>query len=282
MCKHVVEDDPLCQSAQKSAEVLGERACAAAHAQRDYTGAQLEQRKQQCGVLVDKVCADLPQMQRYCKSIRERVLHYTPDFCIRMLTNYPLTLEQLKQQATAERLPPEKAALLYAGDPPSFGPKDASIQVVEFLDYESPYSAQTAAIVRKLTTKYADKMRFVVRQFPLTEDNPHAHQAAQAALAAGAQGKYWPMHDKLLENRKQLERTDLLRYAKELGLNVPQLAAALQQKHFAPAVDADLALVHTLQIQGMPTLYINGERMLNSVDESAIEAAIQEYLANAH
>jgi protein-disulfide isomerase len=280
VCAHVSERDSLCLSVQESVRILSEEACAVALGQRDYTGAQLEQRKQQCGVLVDKACTDMPKMQRFCKQIRERVLHYTPDFCVDMLRNYPRTLEQLKQQATADRLPPEKAALLYGGDPPAFGPKDGPIQVVEFIDYESAYSPQTAAIVRTLAAKYASQMHFVMRQFPLT-DNPHAYLAAQAALAANAQGKYWQMHDKLLDNRAHLERADLLRYGKELGLDVAQLKAALDHKRYAPAVDADLALVKALQVIGMPTLFVNGERILNSVDEAAIADAIQEYLANA-
>jgi protein-disulfide isomerase len=279
VCSHASEQDSLCLAVQEGVSILSEETCAVALSQRDNTGAQLAQRKQKCAVLADRACADMPKMQRFCKKIRERVLRYSPDFCVDMLRDYPQTLAKLEQQAAADRLPPAKAALLYEGDPPSFGPKDAPVQVVEFIDYESRYSPQTAAIVRKLAAKYPTQMHFVMRQFPLP-DNPHAYLAAQAALAAHAQGKYWEMHDKLLKHQTQLERTDLLRYANELGLDVSQLKAALDHLRYAPAVDADLKLVQALQVVGMPTLFVNGERMLNSVDEQGIVDAIEEYLAN--
>jgi protein-disulfide isomerase len=160
----------------------------------------------------------------------------------------------------------------------SFGPKDGPIQVVQFLDYESQFSPKGAANVRTQAAKYPSHLHFVLHQYPLP-DNRHAHLAAQAALAAQAQGKYWPMHDKLLENRTQLERADLLRYAKELGLDVAKFTRALDNKTYASAVDADIALGKALQVVGMPTIFVNNERILNSVDEEGIIAAVEEYLA---
>jgi protein-disulfide isomerase len=278
VCKHVADQDPLCLQVQEGISVLTEDTCAVAYAQRAFTEQQLDKRKQQCGVLVERLCADMPGETRSCNMLRGRVTRYTPNYCVDMLAQYAQTLATLREQATAPRLPPEKAALLYAGDPPSFGPVDAKIQLVEFLDYESIYSPKTAAIIRSLAAKYKDDLRFVVRQYALP-DNPHSHIAAEAALAAQAQRKYWPMHDKLLENHKQLDRDSLLRYAKELGLDTKQLIAALDSKRYAAAVDADIALAKTLEVVGMPTLFVNNERIGNSVDENSIVAAIEEHLA---
>lgn len=278
VCSHVSGEDPLCLEVQEGVGILTSEACAVAYEQRAFTEAQLKKRAEQCGVLADKVCSDLPGMTRFCNKVRKQAARYTPNYCVDMLGKYPETLTQLRQQATATRLSPEQAQPLYDGEPPAFGPKDAPIQIVEFADYESPYSAKTAAIIASLAARYGERLHFVMRQFPLP-DNPHAHQAAQAALAAHAQGKYWPMHEKLLEHRTQLERADLLRYAEEIGLDSAKLRAALDQRRYAPAVDADVALGKALEVVGMPTVFVNNERIMNSVSEPAIVEAIEEYLA---
>jgi protein-disulfide isomerase len=277
VCTHVAGEDPLCLSVQEGVGLLTSETCAVAYEQRAFTEAQLKKRSEQCGVLSDKICADLPGMTRFCNSVRKQAARYTPNFCVDMLAKYPETLAQLKQQALAPRLSPDRAAKLYQGDPPAFGPNDAPIQIVAFVDYESQYSPKTAAIVRRLAAKYGDRLRFVLRQYPLP-DNPHAHLAAQAALAAGAQGKYWQMHDKLLENRPKLARADLLRYAKELGLDTAKLKAALDKKQYAATVDADIALGKSVEVVGMPTVFVNNERLGNSVSEPDMIAAIEEYL----
>jgi protein-disulfide isomerase len=278
VCNRVDPQDTLCLTVQEGISVLTEEACAVAYAQRAFTEAQLAKRKLQCGVFADKVCADMPGETRFCKTVRERVVKYTPNFCVDMLNSYPETLAQLRKQLIADRLSPERAAQLYAGDPPSFGPKDAAIQMVAFVDYESIYSPKTAAIVRRLAAKYEGRLHFVLRQFPLP-DNPHAQLAAQAALAAHAQGKYWSMHDMLLENRTQLDRASLLRYAKVLGLDTAQLKAALDGQRYAPAVAADIALGKAMEVVGMPTVFIDNERIMSSVDEAGMVAAIEEHLA---
>lgn len=281
VCSHVAGQDPLCLEAQEAVSILTSDTCAVAYEQRAFTEAQLQKRAEQCRVLVDKICEDLPGMTRFCKRLQKQAARYTPNYCVDMMRKYPETLAQAKQEVNAPRLTPEQAAKLYEDEPPAFGPAAAPIQIVEFADYESQYSPQTAAIIRALAAKYGDRLHFVMRQFPLP-DNKHAHEAAQAALAAHAQGKYWPMHDKLLENRTHLERADLLRYGKELGLNTVQLKAALEQKRYAAAVDAEVALGKALEVVGMPTVFVNNERITNSVSESAIVEAIEEYLALPH
>lgn len=278
VCKHVEGQDSLCLTVQEGVALLSSEACAKAFEQRAYTEEQLKKRAQQCNLFAQKVCADLPDEKRFCKMTSERVTHYTPDWCIGMLSKYPETLVGLKKQLAADRLTPEKAAPMYQGDPPAFGPKDGPIQIVEFIDFESQFSPKAGVIARSLAAKYPSQLHFVVRQFPLP-DNAHAHLAAQAALAAQAQGKYWPMHDKLLENRTQLEAADILRYGKELGLDVAKLKAALDKKTYAAAVDADVAIGKAIQVVGMPTIFVNNERIYNSVDEEGIVAAIEEYLA---
>jgi protein-disulfide isomerase len=280
VCSKLAQSDPLCESVQEALGLFTDDACAVMVEQKQHTQQQLELRSQQCSVLADKVCSDLPTMTRFCKLARSKLATYTPNYCVDMLRTYGDTIEQLRKQANANRLSPELAAALSAGQPPAFGPKDGKIRVVEFVDYESPYSPQTAAIVRRLAGKYASELRFEIRQFPLP-DNPHAHLAAQAALAANAQGRYWEMHDKLLEQREHLDRASLLRYARELGLDMSAFEEAIRSERYAAAVDADVKLGNQLEVVGMPTVFVNGERMLNSVNEEAIVEAIEEYRALA-
>jgi protein-disulfide isomerase len=162
----------------------------------------------------------------------------------------------------------------------AFGPIDAPLQLVQFVDFENPDCVHGAEIMRELKANYGDKLHFVVRQFPLRY-NPHARLAAEAALAANAQGKFWEMHDKLLANQKQLDRASLERYAAELQLDVKQLRAALDHQTFEAAVAADVALGEELNVQGMPTLFVNGERMLNAVDRDSVLEAAEEHLLPA-
>lgn len=277
VCAHTAEEDSLCGAARKSAGLLTPGTCGVALAHKAYAEQRLAQRQRSCDALADKVCGDLAGMTRFCKMVREAIVRYSPDQCVDLLRDYPKTLAQLTKQANADRLSAARAAALLAGDPPAFGPPDAKLQLVEFVDYESRFSAQTAAIVRKLAAKYPGELHFVIRQFPLP-DNPHAYLAAQAALAAGAQGKYWQMHDKLIAHHDRLQRASLLEYAREIGLDVRAFQAALDHERYAAAVDADIALGKASNVIGMPTVYVNGERLLNSVDEAATVAAVEEYL----
>src|SRR5258705_6404346 len=104
------------------------------------------------------------------------------------------------------------------------GAKNAPVTLVEYGDYECPHCRQAHYVVQQLERTLADSMLFVFRNFPLTTVHPHAELAAEAAEAAAAQRKFWPMHDVLFENQEALEVEDLLQYATELELDVPRFA----------------------------------------------------------
>jgi protein-disulfide isomerase len=106
--------------------------------------------------------------------------------------------------------------------------------------------------------------------------------AAEAALAAHAQGEFWLFYDRLLANQKQLERPALAHYASDLQLDAAQFNAALDQKRYAAAVAADKALGDQLSVVGMPTMFLNGQRLLNAVDQEGVVDAIEERLAAAN
>src|SRR5215213_5813051 len=98
------------------------------------------------------------------------------------------------------------------------GPDTAPVTLVEYGDYECPYCGQAYPIIKRLQETLGDKLRFVFRNFPLNTLHAHAGVAAQAAEAAGAQGKFWEMHDLLYENQEELDESDLHKYALKLGL----------------------------------------------------------------
>ncbi len=181
-------------------------------------------------------------------------------------------------EAKNNRLPADKIAKLSAGDPPAFGPEDATVTVVEFSDFECPYCSLAANAVNELKPKYGDRVRFVFRQFPLGF-HKQAHLAAQASLAAKEQGKFWEFHDKLFANQKALAREDLEKYAEELGLDMDKFKAALDQGTFKQTVDDELELGSEVFVEGTPTMFINGARVANATDATAIAEALEKALA---
>src|SRR6059036_3950665 len=103
------------------------------------------------------------------------------------------------------------------------GPPNAPATLVEYGDYECPYCGLAHPIVKSVQAHLGRRMRFVFRHFPLTEIHPHALRAAEAAEAAGAQGKFWEMHDLLYENQNALHDEALAQYAESLGLDAGRL-----------------------------------------------------------
>ena len=99
------------------------------------------------------------------------------------------------------------------------GPRTAPVNLVEYGDYECPYTGQAYPIVKEIQKRLGDKLLFVFRNFPLSEIHPHAQHAAEAAEAADAQGKFWDMHDYLFEHQLALDDNHLLKYAAALGID---------------------------------------------------------------
>jgi protein-disulfide isomerase len=140
------------------------------------------------------------------------------------------------------------------------GPHDAPVTLVEYGDYECPYCGMAYPIVKSLQRALGNKLRFAFRNFPLSDSHPHAEQAAEAAEAAGAQGKFWEMHDVLYENQERLETEDLMSYGDELGLDTNQVAQALEDGAYKARVREDFRGGVRSGVNGTPTFFINGSR----------------------
>jgi protein-disulfide isomerase len=119
------------------------------------------------------------------------------------------------------------------------GPENAEVTVVEYGDYECPYCGQAYPVVQQVQKQFGRRLWFVFRNFPLSEMHPHAEAAAEVAEFAGAQGKFWEMHDKLYENQEQLGEALYLSLAKTLKLSTTALQQALQERTFEARVRAD-------------------------------------------
>src|SRR5690242_9548356 len=109
------------------------------------------------------------------------------------------------------------------------GGDQAAVTLVEFGDYECPGCGEAYLVIKRIESEMGDALRFVFRHFPYSRLHPHAELAAQAAEAAGAQGRFWEMHDLLFENQEALELDDLIARAKKLDLDVEEFREALKK-----------------------------------------------------
>jgi protein-disulfide isomerase len=140
------------------------------------------------------------------------------------------------------------------------GPENAPVILVEYGDYECPYCGMAHPIVKAAQQRLGAELRFVFRNFPLREIHPHAQHAAEAAESAGAQGKFWEMHDTIFEHQDALEDEDLLAYAKSLGLDAKRIAEDLANETYVRRVREDFRSGVRSGVNGTPTFFINGER----------------------
>jgi len=140
------------------------------------------------------------------------------------------------------------------------GPADGPATLIEYADFECPFCGQAFWELKKLERVAGDQTRFIFRHFPLAQMHPHAQLAAEAAEAAGAQGKFWEMHDLLFMNQQNLELPALLTYASELDLETSQFARDLEEHRFLPEVRRDFVEGVRSGVNGTPTFFINGQR----------------------
>lgn len=159
------------------------------------------------------------------------------------------------------------------------GPEDAPITLVEFIDYQCPFCERAHATVNELRKKYGDKLRLATRQNPLGEIHPEAYLAAQAALAAGEQGKFHEIQELMLKRRDLLMRDHLLDYARQIGLDVAAFEAALDSGRLAKRVDADLQLAAHVGVRGTPYFFINGRPLSGAHPFEDFEKIIEEELS---
>ncbi len=154
------------------------------------------------------------------------------------------------------------------------GPDQAPVTLVEYGDLECPYCGLAEPVVRELLAGYGD-LRYVWRHLPLTDVHPHALLAAEGAEAAARQGKFWPMHDQLLDHQGALTARDLIRYAGELGLDIEQFTRDLRNHVGEAKIAADVDSADLSGVSGTPTFFVNGRRHRGAYDISTLSDAVR-------
>jgi len=162
----------------------------------------------------------------------------------------------------------------------TLGATSAPVTLVEYGDYECPHCGRAYPIVKEVRRRLGPRLRFVFRNFPLRESHPHAQQAAEAAEAAGAQGKFWEMHDRLFERQFALDDEYLIEYAGDLGLDVERFRRELTARTYEPRVREDFRSGVTSGVNGTPTFFINGARHDGPWDAEPLAAALERVVAN--
>ena len=161
---------------------------------------------------------------------------------------------------------------------PSIGPDDAEVELVVFSDFQCPYCVRFAEPAKELQKHYGDRARLVFMQFPLP-GHQDAHPAAQAALAAHAQGKFWEMHDLLFANRQALGRPSLDRFAEQIGMNLEQYSSEMNQELYKDIIQKQMMIGKSAGVTGTPTLLVNGYKYEGaSKTPGEVAAAIDKFL----
>jgi protein-disulfide isomerase len=166
------------------------------------------------------------------------------------------------------------------------GPESTPVTLVEYGDYECPHCGAAYPIVKEIQRRMGDRLRFVFRNFPLSQIHPHAEHAALAAETAGTQNHFWEMHDWLFEHQTHLGDRQLVRAAAALGLDEARFEREIAARTYEPRVREDFMSGVRSGVNGTPTFFINGTRHDESWDLetllAALEAAEEHAVARPH
>jgi protein-disulfide isomerase len=164
------------------------------------------------------------------------------------------------------------------GSSPTKGPKDAPLTVIVFSDFQCPFCQRVEPTLTQMEKEYDGKIRMVWKNYPLPF-HQNAMPAAEAAMAADAQGKFWAMHDKLFANNTALDRANLEKYAQELGLNMSKFKADLDSGKYKSAIEAEAKEGSTLGVSGTPAVFINGRKISGAYPFDTFKKIADEELA---
>ncbi|HMB96233.1 MAG TPA: thioredoxin domain-containing protein [Tepidisphaeraceae bacterium] len=159
------------------------------------------------------------------------------------------------------------------------GDAKAPIILVEYGDYQCPHCGHAYPIVQRVQKHFGKKLAFVFRNFPLSEIHPNAEAAAETAEFAGANKKFWDMHDAIFENQRNLGPELLLELAEKLKLSAADLEKSLEAEEYAPRVKNDFLGGVRSGVNGTPTFFINGQRHDASFEFDDLVQAIEAQLS---
>lgn len=159
------------------------------------------------------------------------------------------------------------------------GPESAKVTIVAYEDFQCPACGSFQPVLDNLLEKYPTDVRLVYRHFPLTQIHQNAQKAAEASEAAGAQGKFWEMHNKIFSNQTSLSVDNLKIWAGELGLDTAKFNSELDNGTYFDQVDADRQSGLDANVDATPTLFINGKKYTGRLSSDGVNAEIVKILA---
>ncbi len=179
-------------------------------------------------------------------------------------------------------IPPEQRNLIVRDDSWKTSSTSAKVTIVEFSDFQCPACAAAFPVVKKVELDYGNNINFVYRHFPLPQ-HKNGFKAALAAEAAGVQGKFWEMHDKLFENQDTWGELDnpadtFTGYAKDLGLETAKFGQDMNDKKLSDKVNRDQADGTTLGVNSTPTFIINNQKFPGVLSYAEFKSKIDEEL----
>jgi protein-disulfide isomerase len=158
---------------------------------------------------------------------------------------------------------------------------NAPITLIEYGDYQCPFCGQAYAVIKEVQKHFGDQLRFVFRNFPLSEMHPMAEPAAEAAEFANDHNKFWKMHDLIYENQEDLSLSYLIELGRSLKLPVDDLELSLRKKMYEPIIKRDFIGGVRSGVNGTPTFYINDQRYDGAFDYEHMVSAIESSLSKA-
>jgi protein-disulfide isomerase len=166
------------------------------------------------------------------------------------------------------------------GDLPALGPANAPVTIVEFGDFQDPFSKQSTLALKQVQAKYGDKVRLLFANWP-SPSHPNAMQAALAARCANEQGQFWAFHDALFADPSKLGPADLKATAAKLKLDTGKFNDCLDKKKYEAAVNKEIAEGQSLGVDGTPAFFVNGRPILGPQPAQKFAEVINEELAAA-
>ncbi|MEW5807203.1 MAG: thioredoxin domain-containing protein [Acidobacteriota bacterium] len=181
----------------------------------------------------------------------------------------------LRANRAAPEIDPDMVYDISVKDAPFRGSRNAPVTIVEFSDFQCPYCANLSKILNQISEKYPNDVKHVFKNFPLERIHGLARMAAKAALAAGEQGKFWEMRQKLFDNFRTISKESITKFATELGLNREKFENDLNDAPYDALINADLQDGEMADVGGTPTIFINGKRYQGNRSVEAFEAIIK-------
>jgi protein-disulfide isomerase len=213
-------------------------------------------------------------MGAYCAPTRQHDDQHKEDTVMRIRT---IGTAVLALALARPQVDPNKVYDIPVADTAVRGPKDAPVTITMFSDFQCPFCQQAIPMVDEVLKAYPKDVKFMMKQFPLRQIHPNAEPAAEAAIAAQRQGKFWEMHDELYKAGRNLSPDTIKGIAEKIGLDMKKWDADRNSPEVKKQIDDELALGQKVDVRGTPSLFINGKVVQNrSVD--GMKAQIDEAL----